>query len=114
MIRLTKAANAWGKPDFNAILKQDIEQLDIDQLPLQQALSTTSYVAGRDFSAMIISANDADGVIRAKAGIFYQGILGGCSCADDPTPVEEQNEYCEVQFAIDKHTAETTVTLADR
>lgn len=112
MIRLTRAVNAWGKPDFNAVLKQDIEQLDVDQLPLQQGLSTGSYVAGTQFSAMIICAVDGEGFIRAKAGIFYQGILGGCSCADDPTPVEEQSEYCEVQFDIDKKTAETTVTLA--
>lgn len=112
MIRLTRAVNAWGKPDFNAVLKQDIEQLDVDQLPLQQGLSTGSYVAGEQFSAMIISAADSEDFIRAKAGIFYQGILGGCSCADDPTPVEEQSEYCEVQFDINKKTAETTVTLA--
>ncbi len=113
MIRLTRAVNAWGKPDFNAVLKQDIEQLDVDQLPLQQGLSIGSYVAGKQFSAMIISAADGEGFIRAKAGIFYKGILGGCSCADDPTPVEEQSEYCEVEFDINKKTAEATVTLTD-
>lgn len=112
MIRLTRAVGAWGKPDFNAVLKQDIEQLDVDQLPLQQGLSTGSYVAGKEFSAMIISAADREDFIRAKAGIFYKGILGGCSCADDPTPVEEQSEYCEVQLDINKKTAEATVTLA--
>lgn len=111
MIRLTRAVNAWGKPDFNAVLKQDIEQLDVDDLPLQQGLSIGSYVAGKQFSAMIISAADAEGSIRAKAGIFYKGILGGCSCADDPTPVQEESEYCEVLFDIDKKTAEAEVTL---
>jgi hypothetical protein len=44
-------------------------------------------------------------------GVFFSGIITGCSCADDPTPVETQNEYCELLFAIDKATAETTITL---
>lgn len=113
MIRLTRAVDAWGTPEFNAVLKQDIERLDVDELPLQEGLSIGSYVAGKQFSAMIISAADDEGFIRAKAGIFYQGILGGCNCADDPTPVEEQSEYCEVRLDIDKKTAETRVTLSD-
>jgi hypothetical protein len=111
MIQLTRAVKAWGEPDFNAVLKQDIEQINVDHLPLEQGLCSGNYVSGNQFSAMIISAADADGFIRAKAGIFYKGILGGCSCADDPTPVEEQSEYCELLFDIDKKTAEAAVTL---
>ena len=38
-------------------------------------------------------------------------MLAGCSCADDPTPVEEISQYCEVRLDIDKTTAETTVAL---
>ena len=49
--------------------------------------------------------------IRAKAGIFYTGIIPGCSCANDPTPETEYSEYCEVLFDINKRTAETLVTL---
>lgn len=112
MIRLSKALTAWGTPEFRDILKQDIEHLDAGQLPLQQGLSTGSYAMGDKFSVMIIGVTDDDKVIHAKAGVFYGGIIAGCSCADDPTPVDEHHEYCEVQFDIDKITAETTVTLA--
>ena len=42
---------------------------------------------------------------------LYSGIIAGCSCADNPTPVSELNEYCEVQLEIDKKTAETKVAL---
>ncbi len=111
MIRLSRAVRAWGTPDFNDVLKKEIEQVDIDELPLQQGLSSGSCVAGDQFSVMIIGISDSNGLIHVKAGIFYSGILAGCSCADDPTPVEEQSEYCEVQFVIDKTTAETAVTL---
>jgi len=38
MIQLTKALHAWGTPDFEAVLKQEIAQLGADYLPLQQGL----------------------------------------------------------------------------
>ena len=110
MIRLTKALSAWGTPEFEGALKQEIEQLDGAQLPLQQGLKTGSYaLAGH--KAMLISTSEDAGVIRVKAGIFYSGILTGCACADDPTPVNEESEYCVVQLDIDKQTAETAITL---
>ena len=60
---------------------------------------------------MILDQSEDGNLILVKAGIFYTGIIAGCSCADDPTPIAEQNEYCVLQFCIDKQTAETTVTL---
>jgi len=111
MIRFIDALNAWGTPDFNAILRQEIERLTADQLPLQQGLSTGSHALDNRLRAMIISASDEGNTIRARAGIFYSGIIAGCSCADDPTPVNEENEYCEVQLDIDKATAGMTVVL---
>jgi len=111
MTRLAKALDAWGTPDFADVLKKELEQLDADQLPLQQGLATTSYALDTNLSARIIRVSDDDGFIRVRAGIFYSGIIAGCSCADDPTPVDEQSEYCEVQLAINKATAETTIAL---
>jgi hypothetical protein len=111
MIRLTKTLNAWCTRDFDAILKKEIEQLDAERLPLQQGLSAGSYALGDKVEAMVINSGEHDGFIRAKAGIFYSGILAGCSCADDPTPVEPQPEYCEVQVDIDRKTAEATIVL---
>jgi hypothetical protein len=111
VIRLGKALNAWGTPGFDAILKQEIEQLDARWLPLQQGLSQGNCVSDNGFSAMILGVAEQAAVIRARAGIFYAGIIAGCSCADDPTPVDEISEYCELQFDIDKATADTTVTL---
>jgi hypothetical protein len=111
MLRLAKALEAWATPEFEGVLKKEIEQLDADLLPLQQGLSATSYVTVTRREAMIIGVSDDEGFIHVKAGIFYTGIIAGCSCADDPTPVEDQNEYCVVQLAINKKTAETAVTL---
>lgn len=111
MIQLPNALNAWGTPEFERVLKQEIEQLDAGNLPLQQGLSVSSYVTDRPFQARIIAASETDGLIRIKAGIFYTGVIAGCSCADDPTPVDELNEYCVVQLDIDRVTAKATVSL---
>jgi len=111
MIRLTKALQAWGTPEFAPVLKREIEALDSAHLPLQQGLSVSSVVVDTEPTAMILCVSDEERVIRANVGILYAGMVAGCSCADDPTPLSENPEYCVVQIAIDKHTAATTITL---
>ena len=105
------ALNAWGMPEFSDILKQTIEQMTGEQLPLQQGLTSSSHALDDRLKAVIISVVDEGRYIRARAGIFYTGIIAGCNCADDPSPVNEESEYCEVQLDIDKSTAGTTVVL---
>jgi len=111
MIRLSKALAAWGTPGFEDILKGEIEQLDAGQLPLQQGLSTGSYALDDKITAMIIGVTGEAEAIHVKAGIFYAGIISGCNCADDPTPVDTNSEYCVIVLDINKITAVTTVTL---
>lgn len=111
MIQLMKSLNAWKTPGFKDILKDELEQLGGVVLPLQQGLSHSSYAVEGKFHVMIIDVSEEPDFIRAKTGIFYTGLIPGCSCADDPTPVTEYSEYCEVRFDISKKTAATTVTL---
>lgn len=82
--------NAWGAPQFDDILRQEVETLRSGQWPLQQGLSRGNHVLDR---------------------YFYAGVIAGCSCTGDPAPVDELSEYCEVRIEIDQHTAETTATL---
>ena len=111
MIRLTKSLSMWKTPAFNDALTQELEHLAPDVLPLQQGLSTGSYASDTNVKVVILSISEGTEGIHAKVGVFYTGIIAGCSCADDPTPVDENPEYCEVQLDIDKQTAETTITL---
>ena len=113
MIRLARALNAWGTPDFRETLRKEIEQMGAERLPLQQGLSMGSAAIADGLQVMIISAAEREGFIRARAGVFYKGVIAGCSCADDPTPPGEHSEYCEVQLDIDSRTAETRVTLVE-
>ena len=110
-MRMTKALRAWGSPEFTSILKSEIQQLGVELLPLQQAMTTGSYVSDSGLSAMIITMWEEAGSIRVKAGIFYSGIIAGCNCADDPSPVDETSEYCVVEFAIRKDSGEVSITL---
>lgn len=113
MIKLSQSISAWNTPVFEETLKQEIVQLDVKQLPLQQALIHSNYTNGDNRKIIVMNvAEDAD-LIRVKTGIFYTGIVAGCNCADDPSPVDEINEYCEMEFTINRTTAETTVHLLD-
>jgi len=111
MLSFSNALNAWGTPAFEKIFKQEVVQMDTALLPLQQALAQSSYTDGANRSVMIISMAAEEKSVRIKTGIFYSGIIAGCSCTDDPTPMSEISEYCEVQVNIDKITAQATFTL---
>lgn len=110
MIQLDNVLQAWGKPEFEALLKQELAR-QAGLLPLQQGLSCSSSVADTPITAVILGMADLGDVIRVKAGIFYEGLVGGCSCAGDPTIDSEYTEYCEVQLDIDKATAAAAVVL---
>jgi hypothetical protein len=109
---LHDALAAWGTAGFDGELKRELQRLGAGALPLQQALTRTSSVAGDEIEIMVIVAAGDPHSIRVRIGVFYAGIVSGCSCADDPTPVEAQNEYCELLLTIDRETAETMVTAA--
>ena len=111
MIKLISALEAWGTPGFEKALQDEIQKIEPDLLPLQEGLSQSSYVSDADISVLILNVTETIHDINAKTGIFYAGVIAGSCCADDPTPMSEQTEYCEVQFNINKLTAETTVAL---
>ena len=111
MIKLEKTCRDRGSQHFNETFKHEVEQLDALQLPLQAGLSQSSVVSDEPFRVMVISTTESPQHIQVRAGVFYSGIIAGCSCADDPTPVEPQTEYCELLFTIDRDSGETTVTL---
>lgn len=111
MIQLKRSLQAWGTQGFESVLKEETGALDVTELPLQAGLRQGSYVSDAGFSVVLFGVSESDGYLHAKTGIFYSSVIGGCSCADDPTPVSELNEYCELQFDIDTQTAVTTIVL---
>jgi hypothetical protein len=109
-MHLPDSASAWGMADYPAVLKRELAE-HMDELPLQQALTGTSAVADESITVVLLDARANETRIHAKVGIFFGGILAGCSCADDPTPVEPQNEYCELQLTLDRSTGQAAVEM---
>ena len=96
------------------VLKDEIQHLDMKSLPLQDGLSQTSYVSADKIDAVILKVTEAEATIIAETGIFYSGIIAGSCCSDDPTPVADLPEYCDMEFKIDKKTAETKASIINR
>lgn len=111
MIHLPLSLSAWGTPAFADTFKAEVARLGAARLPLQQGLSGSSHALDDKLDVMIIDTTEADGCLRIKAGLFYSGIIAGCSCADDPTQTDVTTEYCVIRIEIDKATAASTVTL---
>jgi len=113
MLYLKQSIKAWGTDSFNDTLIKELRLVDSDLLPLQQGLSHSNFAVGDNLSAIILRSEENNGKIQVKTGLFYTGIIAGCNCADDPSPVDEINEYCEVLLSIDRKTAQTHVSLIE-
>lgn len=83
-----------------------------DHLPLQQAVTYGSYVYDdTPISLTLLQQQLSDNQLRIKLGIFFESIIAGCNCADDPTPVETLNEYAEVELSINLKNGDTDCRL---
>ena len=112
MPRLTRSLNALGTPAFESVLKEEIAALGVAGLPLQAGLRTGSVALDDRLQVMILAVEEAPDNLRVRAGLFYTSIIAGCACADDPTPVDENAEYCEVALEIDRRDGGLGVRLA--
>lgn len=113
MLYLTLSLEAWRTPDFESVLIAELAALDVKHFPLQQGLKHSSHALSKDMTLMFIEAGDHPGVVKARIGIHYQGVIAGCACADDPTPPDTLCEYCEIGVSIDKGTARAVLELLD-
>ena len=112
MLRLPDTIAAWNTPGFTAVLQRELAT-QAAALPLQQAAAFTSVVLDAPPEVMFIGAAATAERLDVRVGVFFAGIVAGCACADDPTPVEAQPEYCELLLAIDRSTAAATAALID-
>ena len=113
MIRLTKAVTAVGTPRFAAVLKQELEHLGERAMPLQQGLRQSGCVGSTPPTVTVLGMDEGGDPVRVRVGVFYTGVIGGCNCADDPSPVDELTEYCELDVRIDRRSGEAVITLRE-
>ena len=111
LIRLPRTINSWGTSAFADTFKIEVQEIDAIKLPLQQAMTQSSYMMDCGINVVLLNASETENMLHIKAGIFYSGVIAGSCCADDPSPLDSQSEYCELQFDINTATAETIVSL---
>lgn len=117
MLRLAQSAAASSTAAFKATLTRELEALGALHPALhpmlQAGLSQTSAVADEPVTISILGVDEDAGQIRARLGVLYVGIIAGCSCADDPTPVDALAERCELLLDLDCATGSARLSLLD-
>jgi hypothetical protein len=102
MIFLKQSRAACDSDHFNAVFARELTALPELEDRLQQALQFGSCAILDNIQIMLNRVQQDAQSIHVGAGIFYHSIIAGCNCADDPTPVDLHNEYCELHIDIDK------------
>jgi hypothetical protein len=110
MTKLSQSLQHWGSEEFDTSLKQELEQLRADVLPLKEAIDPDNYVIDFDLGVSIINANEKNDKIHAKVGVYFAEEVSCCSCGEG-APTEEA--YCEMDVVIDKQSAEASFSVAD-
>jgi hypothetical protein len=115
---LTRSAATWNSPAFRRALIDEVQGLGPDHpvlRPLLQAgLAQTSAVADAPLGVQVLRSHERAGRVQAHLGVIYAGIIAGCSCADDPSPVDTVTEHCELLLDIDLATGRASVTPCDQ
>lgn len=111
MLNLVLIRDAWETADFTRICKQVVQALPEQELPLQQALTRSSQVSRSPRNAVVLHTARNTEYLQLKVGVFYSGVVAGSCCSDDPTPLDEEPEYCELQFNIQPSDGMATVQL---
>lgn len=101
MIFLPQSLSTFGSDHFEQTFKQELVAQDEFARYLQQAMQFGSAAQLDDIEIMLNRVVSLDGDIELNIGVFYHSIIAGCNCADDPSPVEKNNEYAEIQIRID-------------
>ena len=108
MTKLNNSLKNWGSENFKKTLKQELEALEDGVLPLEQAICQGGKADGTNISALVNSATENETSIQINVGVFFNEIIAGCNCGDDPMA---ENTYCELLVSIDKKAAETDFTV---
>ena len=106
ILSFQKSINAWPDNRFKQVLNDQLMQLNLDQLPLQKALSQGSIATLDNLQFTINKSELDDDLLTVSIGVFFSSIIAGCNCSDDPTPVDLINEYCELTLIINRLTGQ--------
>jgi hypothetical protein len=98
----------WESQRFAQALKHELEELQPGTLPLERATTQGGHVEGNSVSVTVLSVHERGPRIVARVGVFFEEVVGGCSCGDDPV---SSTAYCEIEVSIAKGNGEARFRL---
>jgi hypothetical protein len=112
-MKLPHSVEHRGMSDFNTVLSEELRTLPVGALPLDKAMRQGNMVSDQPPQFMINDRRDENGYLKVRIGVFFHSVIGGCSCADDPTPIDLINEYTELEININLADASASVAIID-
>ncbi len=105
MTKLVKSIKKWRTECFPEILKSEISDLGINDLPIQDTVSPGAQVLDNsDIEIIVLNIGEDELSVQAKIGIMFLEVLGGYCCGDEEPMVN--NAYCEMNVIINKATCD--------
>ena len=95
--------------DLKNRLKQVLEALPIDALPLAKCTTQGGFVDDQPITVTVLRMTDSATGLEAKIGVFFTEAIGGCSCSGEDT--HSANGYGELLLSIDRQTAHVECTV---
>ena len=99
---------AWNSEDFASTVKNEVANLPSGILPLQQATIRGGMIDDSELTVMLLNRAETSAGLEVRLGIFFNEIVGGWSCHDDPVV---ENCYAEVLLCINPQTGEATFAI---
>lgn len=108
VVILRQTLQDWSTAAFEHSLKTELMALDPGVFPLQKGVNQGGYVDASNRAFSLLSVTDDIDHITVKVAVFFNEIIAGCSCGDDPVT---EAAYCEMNITIDRQTAVAGIEL---
>lgn len=108
MVTMMNSLRCWNSAAFEQALKEEMEALRGDVLPLAQAVGRGNRVYDNDLGVTLLEAAEFEEYIEARVGVFFAEIISCVSCGEGD-PIDEA--YCELEVRIDRQSGEAQFRL---
>lgn len=93
--------------ELGQILLRALQALPPASLPLGASCRQAGMVDDSDLAFSILTLDASAGRIKARVGVFFSEVVGGCNCNDDPVAF---SAYGVLRVAIDRGTGVTAIS----
>ncbi|HQR03004.1 MAG: hypothetical protein JSR19_00930 [Proteobacteria bacterium] len=90
----------WPGPEFAPAFKEAIESLGSGaDNPLLTALGGGFYPADTPLTVSLLEVEEQAELLVIRVGVFYEVLLAGCACGDEP---QAQSRYDEIEARLNR------------